>query len=120
MDVEDGEELALRRYQKKDFLTLDEKCSWKKVHGQKEARLVEISQTFVDNDAPFCEDFIHYNQETADGNEVPLADGHYFILHFVGEKQIPFTILRRQNYEALKYYRQHIGDYFRIEVKKDE
>ncbi len=117
MDANHGEELALRK--KKKILAIHEKHNWKKLCGQKEAKLISTGQTYTMDDAPACQEFIQYNQETVNGNVIPLSDGHYYILFFIGEKQIPFTILRRQNYEAMKFYEEHIGDFFQIEVSDE-
>lgn len=108
----------MRRWNKKDFLTIKEKYNWRKLYGQKEARLEGTCLVTIFEDSPACADFIQYNQETVDGKIIPLADGHYFVLRFVGDKQIPFTLVRRQNYEAMKYYESHIGDSFKIKIER--
>lgn len=116
MDVPDGKELALTRTKKREALIIKEKHQWKKLYGQKEAKLIGTSHYFVIENAPACHDFIQYNQETVDGQTIHLSEGPYYVLRFIGDKQIPFTILRRQNYEAMKFYESHIGDSFKIEV----
>ena len=104
------------RKKKNEVLIIKEKHQWKKLYGQKEARLIETSCCYIIEDTPAYHDFIQYNQETIDGKVIHLAEGPYYVLRFIGDKQIPFTILRRQNYEAMKFYESHIGDSFRIEV----
>lgn len=98
--------------------SITERHRYRKLWGQKSARLVECGECFIFEEADSCADFIRYNQETEDGKIIPLSDGPYFVLRFIGEKGIPFTIVRRQNYEAMNYYRNLVGREFRIRIER--
>lgn len=118
MDGTYGQELALRYKSKFDKdLIIHEKYQWKKLWGQKEATLVDTSQYYF-TEAPACQDWHEYNQQLEDGRIIPLSEGVYFVLRFIGDKGIPFTIIRKQNYEAIKFYNAHIGQDFKIKVEK--
>lgn len=105
----------MKRYKAKE-LTICEKFPWKKLWGQSEAVLTDTSQYYY-TESPACQDWHDYNQQLVNGKIIPLSEGVYFILRFIGDKGIPFTIVRKQNYDAIKFYNAHIGQNFRIKVK---
>lgn len=103
---------------KEKMPTIKVKRQYSKLCGQKTAKLLAISTTYIVPEAPAQEDFVEYNAAVVNGPPEIITEGIYDVLLFIGDKGIPFTILRHQNYEALKYYRANKGNEFQIKVER--
>ena len=94
-------------------------CNYPKLHNQKEARLVmviqEISGEMLLHAFP---DLTFYDTLRDDGLYYGIRpDFEYMLLLFVGDKNIMFPTLRKQNEENAKLYAESIGEIFKISVK---
>lgn len=85
-----------------------------KLHGQKTARLERIVTKYLSPDADYCKSFLEYNTLYGGDKHEYIAEGVYDVLYFTGEHDIPFTILRRQTYDSIKYYNENLGKDFKI------
>jgi hypothetical protein len=95
---------------------------YKKIHGQKTARLVDIevcdrsdlSERFVGYDTVFVIDpAIGVCSEEVVGY-FPLPVGKYMVLLFMGDHRIPFTTVRRYTETKFSYYKGNLGNTFEI------
>lgn len=87
-----------------------------KLHGQTSAELVDVR--LVDTALMLPTDFdelYKYDCKATDDSFYPLnKDKTYTMLVFIGNRNIPFSTLR--NRDKYKYYMNHIGCIFNIEV----
>lgn len=104
------------------FEELKEICfdnNYPKLHNQKQARLVlalqEIPGEMLRKN---FFDLMMYDTERDDGLYYGIKeDEEYMLLLFVGEKNIMFSTLRKQNQENVELYAESIGELFSITVK---
>jgi hypothetical protein len=93
-----------------------------KLCGQKSAKLLsvemlsksDLSAEMVCIDTEYTESdgsTQHYNK---------LPNGLVLVLVFVGNKNIPFTTIRRCYDKKLQYYRSLVGQWFDIVVEEDD
>ena len=95
-----------------------------KLHGQKQARLVDIelydradmTDKFIEYDTRYYTDYL---MPSLDGH-YPLPSGRYMILLFQGDERIPFTTVRRFTDEKYRYYHSNIGKIFDIVITEEK
>ena len=85
--------------------------NYTKLHGQTMARLIDIG---IRTGKRLCKEFIEYD---TDGKFEIDEEQSYMILYFVGDKQIPFSSIRKENYENLEKYNE--GEFYRIVVDEE-
>lgn len=93
--------------------------NYPKIHSQKQARLVLVLQEIPGEmlRKNFF-DLMMYDTERDDGLYCGIKeDEEYMLLLFVGEKNIMFSTLRKQNQENVELYAESIGELFSITVK---
>lgn len=84
-----------------------------KLWGQDQAELIAIR---LINRKDMHQDLIEYDTKTKLGTYYPLPPNDYIQLVFIGNKNIPFCTLRRMTQEKFDYYKQFIGQQFKIEL----
>lgn len=93
---------------------------YNKLHKQTHATL--IGMRIVDLSKMSDEDFeelVEYDAKAEDGSYFPLQrDGVYFLLIFLGNKNIVFQTLRKS--EKYRYYNNFRGEQFEIEYINEE
>lgn len=86
-----------------------------KLWNQKTAKLVAVETVTVsDGLNPSLKE---YDTKTVEGGYFHIADGEYLQLVFVGDLGIPFSTLRKMNYENLDYYKSHVGKWFEVVIE---
>lgn len=91
---------------------------YSKLHGQTSATLLTVKTiNLVNGKDSEDNDLIEYDTTYYDGNKMyyPLEDGVYLLLVFLGNKNIPFTTIRRWTPEKNRYYCEQIHKDFLIE-----
>ena len=96
--------------------------NYPKLHNQKTARLVmviqEISGEMLLNNFP---DLTYYDTLREDGFYYDIKpELEYMLLLFVGDNDIMFPTLRKQNEENAILYAESVGDLFKITVEPTE
>lgn len=94
-------------------------CNYPKIHGQKLARLVmviqEISGSMLLNSFGFLTSFDTIRDDGKFYNIDPEKE--YMLLLFVGDKNIMFPTLRKQNGENAILYAESVGEMFKITIQ---
>lgn len=94
--------------------------NFKKLHGQKIARLVAVF-TGADGGEFLRKfpDLIGYDEKTASGQRVYFMsnDQNYILLLFVGDKDIMFPTFRKNNKENAELYGESVGELFKIQIE---
>jgi hypothetical protein len=91
-----------------------------KLHGQGKAVLMDMFPLEIDGGSHA--ELVEYDTIRTDGSRRHLADGHYLLLLFRGDKGIPFTAFRRWTYGKMLHYKERIGQEFDVvcEARKEE
>lgn len=94
--------------------------NYKKLHGQKIARLVAVF-TGADGGEFLRKfpDLIGYDKKTVNGQRVYFmsSDQNYILLLFVGDKDIMFPTFRKNNKENAELYGESVGELFKIQIE---
>lgn len=90
-----------------------------KLHNQKHARLVmviqDISGEMLLKRFP---DLTFYDSMRDDGRYYDIkSEENYMLLLFIGEKEIMFPTLRKQNKENAELYAESVGEMYEIKVE---
>lgn len=88
-----------------------------KLHGQVKGKLVEV---VITPKTVLCCDLIKYDTEQSNGDYFPLKNGICLVLYFIGDKGIPFTIIRKGSAKNFDSYKSRIGEKFNIVVEIPE
>lgn len=99
------------------------KYYYPKLHHQKMAMLIYVS-TVYERVSISDPDFIEYDNKYVyntygDYSYWDLADPPVLFLVFLGDKNIPFTTIRKCNEENMDKYYDNIGDWFEIVVENE-
>ncbi len=85
--------------------------NYTKLHNQTRGYLIWVGLT----DAFLLEkEFIEYDTDSKES----IPDGRYLLLVFIGNKDIPFTTLRKANPENIEKYDKGIRKVWEIIIKK--
>lgn len=104
-------------YKEPKFIRFDN--NYPKLHNQTEARLLmviqDISGEMLLNNFP---DLTSWDSLRDDGRYYNIApEKDYMLLLFVGDKNIMFSTLRKQNEENAILYAESVGDVFKIAIE---
>ena len=93
-----------------------------KLHNQKQARLVMVIQE-ISGEMLFrnFSELLSFDTRRSDGKYYDFDwEKEYMLLLFVGDKDIMFSTLRKQNEENAILYAESVGDLFKITVEPTE
>lgn len=86
-----------------------------KLWNQEYALLLNIKKTGVES---LSRDLIEYDTKKSDGDYYQLPENcDVIILCFVGDKDIPFTTIRRYTKSKYDYYKSSVGEWFKIKIE---
>lgn len=90
-----------------------------KLHNQKHARLVMVIQDISgERLLKQFPDLTFYDSMRDDGRYYNIKpEENYMLLLFIGDKDIMFPTLRKQNEENAILYAESVGELYRIEVE---
>lgn len=95
-------------------------CNYPKLCNQAKARLIYYGMITLDqNFKNTFPSLIEYNTKKPDGTYKEIPNGDYYLLFFVGDKGIMFSIIRKMNDDNLRKYFNNFGKWFNIEVNND-
>jgi hypothetical protein len=89
-----------------------------KLHGQTEAKLLNVS-IVLNSQLQISPDLVKYDTLKSDGKYYKLDKCDYYMLLFLGNKNIPFTTFRKLVLQN-DFYCKAVGETFRIEVENDK
>jgi len=92
---------------------------YNKLWNQSEAELLAVKNIKINKQTP--KELIEYDTKAVDGSYFPLKSGTYIQLVFLGDKGIPFCTIRAAYPQTkVDYYRNNIGNVFKIEMIKGD
>lgn len=91
-----------------------------KLWGQKRAQLLAVLKVSVKEDENRRKEYEGYYMDSSAKAQVEgIKKGNYIQLVFIGEHGIPFSVLRPYSYSKWEGYRDLIGTYFQMLIKKE-
>ena len=89
--------------------------NYPKLHNQCMARLIDYK---VINESKLNQEFIIYDCQKSDGSLYKLEKNvNYILMYFIGDKQIPFTTIRKHNTKNIKRCMEGITKTFIVLVQ---
>lgn len=91
-----------------------------KLWGQTQAELLSVKEIEINENTN--KDLIEYDTKAIDGSYYELKKGKYLQLIFLGNKNIPFCIIRSKygSYvNKTEYYKNKIGEIFDIVIENN-
>jgi hypothetical protein len=103
-----------------------------KLWGQTSAKLLAVEPLTISKETPLPDALYEYDCRTVDDRYYNLRNGKYIRLIFDGNKGIPFCTIRparsrfpfmlngEKSFDKAEYYKNKIGEEFKILIKEDK